>query len=387
MMKKKIHLIYFNAGGGHRSAALALEEQILAEKLPWQVTLVNLFEVIDPEGSFRKLTGLAPEDLYNNRLKRGWTLGLSTELKVFQAMIRMSHATLLRKLENYWESNPTDLVVSLIPNFNKVLCQSVHNVLRDVPFLTVLTDMADYPPHFWIEPDLDQHIVCGTRQAAEQAQAAGYSDAQIFKTSGMILKPAFHQPLNIDRNQELGKLGLDPDQPTGVVMFGGHGSADMLRIAKALPDFQLIHLCGHNTLLIKKLQKLETSAKHVAIGFTTSIAQYLSLGHFFIGKPGPGSMTEAIQMGLPVITIKNAWTMPQERFNATWIVENGVGIVVPSLRKIRNSVLELMEHLPEYRASVDRIQNRAVFEVVDIFARQLNQENKISLDFSMAHNS
>jgi hypothetical protein len=46
-MNRKIHLIYFNAGGGHRSAALALQE-VIAEKYPeWNVSLINLFEVID----------------------------------------------------------------------------------------------------------------------------------------------------------------------------------------------------------------------------------------------------------------------------------------------------------------------------------------------------
>jgi hypothetical protein len=37
--------------------------------------MVNLTEVLDPLDHFRRTTGFAPEDLYNQRLKRGWTLG------------------------------------------------------------------------------------------------------------------------------------------------------------------------------------------------------------------------------------------------------------------------------------------------------------------------
>ena len=36
-------------------------------------------------------------------------------------------------------------------------------------------------------------------------------------------------------------------------------------------------------------------------------------------------------MKLPVIVERNAWTLPQERYNADWVRENGVGLVVPQL--------------------------------------------------------
>ena len=46
------------------------------------------------------------------------------------------------------------------------------------------------------------------------------------------------------------------------------------------------------------------------------------LSDFFIGKPGPGSISEAIQMKLPVIIERNSWTLPQERYNADWVRRN-----------------------------------------------------------------
>ena len=374
-MTKKIDLIYFNAGGGHRSAATALQEAIKLQNRDWEVRLVNLFEVLDPKAIFRKRTGLAPEDLYNMRLKRGWTLGLATELKVLQAMIRIGHAAMLRRLERYWEANRSDLVVSLVPNFNKVIFQSVKSRMPEVPFVTILTDIADYPPHFWIEPGLDQHIVCGSAKALEQAFAEGYTADQLTQSSGMILKPSFHQPQNLDRVEELKKLGFDPAKPVGIVMFGGHGSADMLRIGKALQDTQLILMCGHNSLLAEKIGLQTTLAKHLAVGFSTNVERYFALGDFFIGKPGPGSISEAIQMGLPIITIENAWTMPQERYNTEWIRERGVGIVVPSLRSIRKSTLKLIENLDQFQTSVSKIKNNALYEVIEVLNQQLMQAN------------
>ena len=146
----------------------------------------------------------------------------------------------------------------------------------------------------------------------------------------------------------------------------------MLSIAKILADVQLILLCGHNSTLQVQLESLDTQAKHVVMGFTSDIELYMRLGDFLIGKPGPGSLSEAVQLGLPVITFNNRMTMPQERYNAVWVREQGVGLVVPSPRVIRAAVMKMIQNLPDYRAAVKRIDNRALFEVIDIFEQLLN---------------
>ena len=40
-------------------------------------------------------------------------------------------------------------------------------------------------------------------------------------------------------------------------------------------------------------------------GFTAEMPYYMQLSDFFIGKPGPGSISEAIAMRLPVIVESN----------------------------------------------------------------------------------
>ncbi len=237
---KSIDLVYFNAGGGHRSAALALDSVIQELALPWSVRLVNLFEVLDPRDIFGKTTGLKPEQYYNARLARGWTLGLGQELKVLQALIRLSHRSLTTQLRRHWERTKPDLVASLVPNFNRAMYQALSAARPNAPYVTVLTDFADMPPHFWIEPHQVQHLICGTATAAAQARAAGHDESRIHETSGMIIRPDFYRDSNIDRRAERIKLQLDPDRPTGIVMFGGHGSKVMRSIAKRLDDTPLV---------------------------------------------------------------------------------------------------------------------------------------------------
>jgi UDP-N-acetylglucosamine:LPS N-acetylglucosamine transferase len=378
---KTIDLVYVNAGGGHRSAATALEAAIREQGREWRVRLVNLFEVLDPQDVFRRTTGVKPEDYYNVRLARGWTLGLAQELRVLQVLIRLSHRSLVGQLRRHWLESRPDLVVSMIPNFNRAMYQALRLACPQVPYATVLTDLADFPPHFWIEPHQAQHVICGTARAAAQAHATAGKAAQVHQTSGMIIHPSFYRDLKLDRQAEMLKLGLDPNRPTGIVMFGGHGSRVMRGIAKRLDDVQLILVCGHNAVLADQLRAMKPSAPRVVLGFTSQISYYMQLSDFFIGKPGPGSISEAIQQGLPVIVVRNAWTMPQERYNSEWVEENGAGVVLDSFKSIRHGVARVTEHADLYRAGVGRIHNRAVFEIPEILERILTAPARVDIDF------
>src|SRR5579871_3771007 len=55
---KTLDLVYFNAGGGHRAAATALEAVIRQQGRPWEVRLVNLMSLLDPKDVFKKTTGM-----------------------------------------------------------------------------------------------------------------------------------------------------------------------------------------------------------------------------------------------------------------------------------------------------------------------------------------
>ena len=80
-------------------------------------------------------------------------------------------------------------------------------------------------------------------------------------------------------------------------------------------------------------------------------------------------------MRLPVIVECNAWTLPQERYNAEWIRQQGVGIVLGNFREIGRAVGQMLEPAAyaNFRAATERIDNRAVFEIPDILERILSR--------------
>ena len=368
---RKLDFLYFDAGGGHRSAATALEQLIAQQGRPWEIRMVNLQEQLDALDVFRRITGIRLQDIYNLLLKKGWTLGSAGMLKGLHLVIRAMQPALVDRLRKFWSESRPDMVVSLIPNFNRALWLSLEAARPGTPLVTILTDIADYPPHFWIERQ-PQYFICGSGRAVAQARALGHPEGCVFRTSGMILNPRFYEPITVDRGSERQRLGLDPEMPTGLVLFGGEGSMTMREIAQRLQaterPLQLILICGRNQKLAADLRRMRSRIPMHVEGFTREIPYYMHLADFFIGKPGPGSISEAIAMKLPVIVERNAWNLPQERYNTEWVREQQVGLVLRNFRQIGRAVGELLEPstYAAMRANAVALTNRAVFEIPDV---------------------
>jgi 1,2-diacylglycerol 3-beta-galactosyltransferase len=374
---RKLIIVFHHAGGGHRSAAEALKASLSSQEHPWDVTVLDIQELLDPLDLIRRATGLRIQDTYNVILRKGWTRFTPQLLFVLKGTIRAYHSPIVKLLRDYWAQHTADLVLSVIPHFNREIADSLHPVgtrTSGAPFVTLITDLADYPPHFWIERE-SEYIIVGTDRARQQALAIGHAADHIFQTSGMILKPKFYEKTSVDRVAERKQLGLEPDCPTGIVLFGGHGSQVMIDITRKLNEaesgVQLILICGHNQKLAAQLKKLQTKKPIAVVGFAENVEYYMALADFFIGKPGPGSISEALQFHLPVIVECNSRTLPQERYNAEWVTENGYGIVVPTFKEIAPAVQHLLQSATfnEFRLKAGEYSNRALFEVPDILAK------------------
>src|SRR4051794_26380426 len=153
---------------------------------PVEIRLVHLQEILHEIDVFHKVTGLRLQDVYNALLKRGWTLGSPQLTAGMHLIIRLFHRKQVRLLERFWrQPDGPDLVVSLVPNFNRALRDALSRARPGVPLVTILPAPADSPPHFWIERQ-DQYLICGSDKAVEQARKLGYPSDRIERVSGMI---------------------------------------------------------------------------------------------------------------------------------------------------------------------------------------------------------
>ena len=157
-------------------------------------------------------------------------------------------------------------MVSLVPHFNRALARK----LRQGVSGPAVCHGADGPGGL-------SRSISGSRASrniwfaapstpSSRPASSGHLDGTVFQTSGMILHPRFYEPAPADRIAERKKLGLDPDLPTGIVLFGGYGTSKMLHILRQINrsslQVQLILICGRNEKLAQALRREPSRIPH-----------------------------------------------------------------------------------------------------------------------------
>jgi 1,2-diacylglycerol 3-beta-galactosyltransferase len=393
-----INVVTGKGGGGHYATYHAIRALTQQKQLPWRFQVTDMDDIMASMTEEKKVVnaysplGFSVHDLYNLMLKSGWTWLWPLQMHLNKLLVKLNYDAGVKFFEQYWCEHQPDMVISVVTMCNQVLSDALQRVKPGTPYVTIPIDFADYPPGFWFEPATNNYTVCATEKALEQARSLGVKEELIFPTSGMVIHPRFYEPMDCDRATERQKLGLDPDCLTGIVMFGGNGSQVMVKIARVLQHFgeklQLIFLCGRNQELAEILANNQGCQKRFVATFTTDVPYYMHLADFFIGKPGPGSLSEALAMKLPIITECNASTLIHEKYNTEWVQEKQVGLVLPNFRQIDHAVEQFLqpETFARYQANVADVNNRAVFEVADLLQEILANHYQPVLSETLGHN-
>jgi UDP-N-acetylglucosamine:LPS N-acetylglucosamine transferase len=374
----EVILYVVDAGGGHRATANALAAAAAQRGAPFRLTPKNITDVLAPLDPGRRFSGHSLEELYNAMVRRQMTRHLAPLLRGFQWLIRRLHEPLVRAIAKDLCAHRPALVLSLFPNFNRAIKDAVRLACPEARFQVLLTDYADMPPGFWIEPGLDGVIVA-TDEAARQAAECGIPPARIVRTSGMVLHPRFYPRSTPERRRHVRReLGLPEDEPVVLVLFGGKGSPEMAALCRELlrhaPQARVIAVCGDNRKLLYEVSRvaIDSLGRLRPMGFTDGVADLMAASDLLLAKPGPGTLAEAFHQRLPVIVCCNDRTIPQERFNARYLVSEGLGVSVegwPEMACTAGRLLSEPEAIAAARRNLARLpENRAVYEVLDLIA-------------------
>ena len=381
VLQPEVLLFTIDAGGGHRAAARALQAAVEETCAPIRLRVESFQQTLLPLDVLKRLTGLSLEDAYNLILRRHWSAFMVPLLRVMHAGIRVRRGGIVRTLAGWLRAQPRPAaVVSVFPNFNGILVDAIAASHPGVPLVVVLTDLADFPPRFWIEPGIDR-VVVATDEARRQALAIGIPEPRITRVSGMVLHPWFHRAGGNDGGPRLrAELGMATGDFVVTLLFGGKGSPEMLPLAGRLlaadPTQRLVAISGDNPRLHERLAALAAGSggRLAALGFTDRVADVLEATDVLVTKPGPGSLSEAFQHRVPVVVTRNVHTIPQERFNTDFVRDRGLGTVVRHWREIPEAVGRLRADPARREAIRARLAalpgNRAVYEVVDAIVRE-----------------
>ena len=167
-------LFTIDAGGGHRAAARALVAAAEETGAPFRFRVESFQEVLLPLDVLKRATGVSLEAAYNLILQaaRQRPDGAAAAADARRHPRTATARSCARSRTGCARQPRPEAVVSVFPNFNGVLRDAMREAIPGVPLVVVLTDLADFPPRFWIEPGLDR-VVVGTPKPRRRPSRSG----------------------------------------------------------------------------------------------------------------------------------------------------------------------------------------------------------------------
>lgn len=362
MNKKKIDIIYFDAGSGHRSAAYGLQRAISDLRPNWRINPVNFIDLLAHNKVSSPLIRLGLKH-FNWMFAREKITDIIPSIRSsFFWRDRMS----VNAMSKFWGESPADMAVSVTPMFNPVFYQSLRLANPDARCVTIPVDYAEVTPGYWFTPQIDQDYLIGTKWLAEQAREAGISEKFLHSIGGIIIDPRFYAPPPENPSEEIARLGLDPQLPTGIVSFGGQGNNMANEVTYRLSqddlEINMIFLCGRNKDVYEKLSMMETPYKKLVLEYLDETpVRYFQLADFVIGKAGAMTINECLVLRKPLIVIKSHLQSGHQ----AWVRSSGTGIVLESTAELGDAI-RLALGSDHYRQNAAREYHRGIFDAAEI---------------------
>ena len=327
-----------DTGGGHRRAAQAISEAI-HELYPHE------FE-ITIEDILRQYAGWpfsqAPKWYawsINSRLpwwKLFWMLTSAGPVHKFITACG-THWVKSSFLDYFRRINP-DVVISVHPILNHSGLKILRQAQFDCPFVTVVTDLTILHPA-WIYPQVT-HCFVSTDMARRQAITWGMPAGKV-SLYGQPVCPKF-LTTSADKQTMRRMLGLEADRPTVLITGGGEGDSRMFDIARSLAgsvaQVQLLVVTGRNHSLNARLKTLACPGRLRVYGFVDNMLELMQAADILITKAGPGTISEALVRGLPMILY--GFIPGQETGNVAYIQAHQAGVYLEQPAAIAKLVLD-----------------------------------------------
>jgi len=368
--RKHITVIYTMAGGGHLKAAESLKE-ILEETGHYRVTMVNPYIELMPHlDLWQRLTKKTSEDIYNKKIIGEGKTGLYC-LTYYAGILlnfKLAYREGRKLLADYFKEQQPDLVISVLPMLNRVIFDAVEDYQqsvkdkKSVEKAVLITDWTEYGRHIWFPKGRDYYAICGTEDAFERASSYKNLKNRIFPTDGLLLMPSFQDAGKQDKRAVKKTFGLEPDAPVLCMLYGAQGSWRMKALAQAMLrqplNVQVLFLCGRNEALACELKDMKMPFPHKIVGFTNEVPRYLAATDIFVGKPGPGSVSEALHFG-PHLLLDKTMALPQEVSVLKWVVRSGAGAAFKNERDFMTGLSGLLNKMAQGSQSPQARPNTA----------------------------
>ena len=344
ILRPRIMFLFSDTGGGHRSAAEAIIEALELEfDDHFIVEMVDVFKDYAPR-PFNRMPDLYPKMV---KIPQAWGLGyhLSDGHRRARLITAGAWPYIRRSIQSLVSQHPSDLIVSVHPLATAPTLRALGK--NHPPFITVVTDLVSTHA-LWYHRRTDLCLV-PTEAARQRALIHGLKADQV-QVVGLPVADRFCQPPG-DRQALRAKLGWPQDLPAILLVGGGEGMGPLektaLAIAEARLPASLVVVAGRNQGLKARLEARAWAMPTFIYGFVREMPDFMGAADILVTKAGPGTVSEAINAGLPMILYSR---LPgQEDGNVTFVIAEGIGSWAPRPDQIVDALYRWLEH-PEQRA-------------------------------------
>ena len=341
-MTKDILCLSSDTGGGHRSAALAISEALHYLYLDaYRMEIIDALLNYSPFPFNRMVYWYRPlvnEGIYLWK----WMWKSTAGRRRTNLLLNLAYPYVRGRVRGLFQRPEPDAILSVHPVFQHIPLRMVRQLGWRAPFISVITDPISIHP-VWLYPQVDLCLVA-TEEARRRALRAGIP-AERIRVTGMPVSLKFAQKVN-DKFSLRAQLGLAMDRPAVLLVGGGEGMGPMFEIARAVargrPPAQLCIVAGRNERLRRQLEAVSWEIPTRVFGFVTNMPEVMGACDLIITKAGPGTIAEALIMGLPIII--SGFIPGQEEGNVRWVMEQGVGILAQRPAAIASTVKEWLEN-------------------------------------------
>ncbi|MCR4407768.1 MAG: glycosyltransferase [Anaerolineae bacterium] len=353
-MTRDILCLSSDTGGGHRSAAQAISEALqYLYPNAYQVEIIDALLHYSPFPLNRMVYWYRPlvnEGIYLWK----WMWKSTAGRRRTNLLLNLAYPYVRGRVRGLFQRPEPDAILSVHPVFQHIPLRMVRQLGWRAPFISVITDPISIHP-VWLYPQVDLCLVA-TEEARQRALRAGIP-AERIRVTGMPVSLKFAQKVN-DKLSLRAQLGLAMDRPAVLLVGGGEGMGPMFEIARAVararPPAQLCIIAGRNEGLRRQLEAVSWEIPTRIFGFVTNMPEVMGACDLIITKAGPGTIAEALIMGLPIII--SGFIPGQEEGNVRWVTEQGVGILAQRPAAIAATVKEWLE---DDKESLSRMAARA----------------------------
>jgi 1,2-diacylglycerol 3-beta-galactosyltransferase len=321
--KKKVLILTYDAGFGHRSAANAVAEAVKASYGELcEVTVRNPMDdrkapaiLRDVQSDYDSFVRKVPEFYKLNYQLSDAALPMG----VIDSALTVVLYGVIRSIIN--EVCP-DVVVCTHPFYMAPLNSYITLTKRSIPYITVITDMTNVHK-VWFNQGAD-YTLCPTEESYQEALSSGLSPETCVVT-GIPINPAFSAETR-PKSEIRAELGWAPDFTTALVM----GSARVKNLRPILNiinhsglPLQMVLVAGGDARLYDEFRQTEWHTLTHIYNYVDTIPTFMRASDLVIGKAGGLSVTESLACGLPLFLIDV--TPGQEQGNANYVLKNNAG--------------------------------------------------------------